>query len=236
MSARILIVEDEQPLTTLLRYNLEAEGFEVDSAAHGDEAEVRLKESLPDLVLLDWMLPGLSGIELCRRLRAKPETERLPIIMLTARGEESERLRGLETGADDYIVKPFSVPELMARVHALLRRTRPERVANLLSAGDLELDRERRRVFRNGRELVLGPTEFRLLEFFMQSPGRVYSREQLLDGVWGRDIYIDERTVDVHIGRLRKILNRGRNSDPIRTVRGSGYSFDERFGKTAERV
>ncbi|BAT58081.1 phosphate regulon transcriptional regulatory protein PhoB [Variibacter gotjawalensis] len=236
MKARILIVEDEEPLTMLLRYNLEAEGFEVDAVGHGDEAEVRLKESLPDLVLLDWMLPGLSGIELCRRLRARPETDRLPIIMLTARGEESERLRGLDTGADDYIVKPFSVPELVARVQALLRRTRPERVANMLSAGDLELDRERRRVFRNGRELQLGPTEFRLLEFFMQSPGRVYSREQLLDGVWGRDIYIDERTVDVHIGRLRKILNRGRNSDPIRTVRGSGYSFDERFGKAVERA
>ena len=232
MSARILIVEDEEPLTLLLRYNLEAEGYEVDSAVRGDEAEVRLKEATPDLVVLDWMLPGMSGIELCRRLRARADTERLPIIMLTARGEESERVRGLSTGADDYIVKPFSVPELIARIRALLRRTNPQRVAAQLAAGDLELDRERRRVSRSGREVHLGPTEFRLLEFLMQSPGRVFSREQLLNGVWGRDVYIDERTVDVHVGRLRRALNRGgRASDPIRTVRGTGYSFDERFGK-----
>jgi two-component system phosphate regulon response regulator PhoB len=236
MAARVLIVEDEEPLTLLLRYNLEAEGYEVEAAGRGDEAEVKLKESPPDLLVLDWMLPGLSGIELCRRLRARPETERLPIIMLTARGEESERLRGLSTGADDYIVKPFSVPELIARIQALLRRARPERIANVLSAGEVELDRERRRVFRGGRELSLGPTEFRLLEFFMQSPGRVFSREQLLDGVWGRDVYIDERTVDVHVGRLRKILNRGRGADPIRTVRGSGYAFDEQFGRAEERA
>jgi len=231
MTARIMIVEDEEPLTLLLRYNLEAEGYAVDTAARGDEAEVKLKEAAPDLVVLDWMLPGMSGIELCRRLRARPETERLPIIMLTARGEESERIRGLATGADDYIVKPFSVPELVARIRALLRRARPERVASKLVAGDLELDRETRRVARATREVHLGPTEFRLLEFLMQSPGRVFSREQLLDGVWGRDVYIDERTVDVHVGRLRRALNRGRVSDPIRTVRGTGYSFDERFGK-----
>jgi two-component system phosphate regulon response regulator PhoB len=231
MTARIMIVEDEEPLTLLLRYNLEAEGYAVDVAARGDEAEVKLKEAVPDLVVLDWMLPGMSGIELCRRLRARPETERLPIIMLTARGEESERIRGLSTGADDYIVKPFSVPELVARIGALLRRARPERVATRLSAGDVELDRETRRVSRASREVHLGPTEFRLLEFLMQSPGRVFSREQLLDGVWGRDVYIDERTVDVHVGRLRRALNRGRASDPIRTVRGTGYSFDERFGK-----
>jgi two-component system, OmpR family, phosphate regulon response regulator PhoB len=231
MTARIMIVEDEEPLTLLLRYNLEAEGYAVDTAARGDEAEVKLKEAAPDLVVLDWMLPGMSGIELCRRLRARAETERLPIIMLTARGEESERIRGLATGADDYIVKPFSVSELLARIRALLRRARPERVASKLSAGDLELDRETRRVSRASREVHLGPTEFRLLEFLMQSPGRVFSREQLLDGVWGRDIYIDERTVDVHVGRLRRALNRGRVSDPIRTVRGTGYSFDERFGK-----
>jgi two-component system phosphate regulon response regulator PhoB len=231
MTARIMIVEDEEPLTLLLRYNLEAEGYAVDVAARGDEAEVKLKEAAPDLVVLDWMLPGMSGIELCRRLRARPETERLPIIMLTARGEESERIRGLSTGADDYIVKPFSVPELVARIGALLRRARPERVATKLAAGDLELDRETRRVSRSSREVHLGPTEFRLLEFLMQSPGRVFSREQLLDGVWGRDVYIDERTVDVHVGRLRRALNRGRASDPIRTVRGTGYSFDERFGK-----
>jgi len=235
MGARILIVEDEKPLTLLLRYNLESEGYEVEAVASGDEAEVRLKENVPDLVVLDWMLPGLSGIELCRRLRARPETETLPVIMLTARGEESERLRGLATGADDYVVKPFSVPELLARIRALLRRTKPERVASVLSAGEIELDRTRRRVFRSGREIVLGPTEFKLLEFFMQSPGRVFTREQLLDGVWGRDVYIDERTVDVHVGRLRKTLNRGRNTDPIRTVRGAGYAFDERFGQDEER-
>jgi len=233
MSARILVVEDEEALTTLLRYNLEAEGYEVETVARGDDADTRLKERLPDLIVLDWMLPGLSGIELCRRLRTRPESKALPIIMLTARGEESERIRGLATGADDYIVKPFSVPELLARIRSLLRRARPERVASVLGAGDLELDREKKRVSRSGREVHLGPTEFRLLEFLMQSPGRVYSREQLLDGVWGRDIYIDERTVDVHVGRLRRALNRGRETDPIRTVRGAGYSFDERFGKTA---
>src|SRR4051795_5843547 len=231
MSARVLIVEDEEPLTMLLRYNLEAEGYSVETAARGDEAEVKISESAPDLVVLDWMLPGLSGIELCRRLRARPSTIRLPIIMLTARGEEGERVRGLATGADDYIVKPFSVPELIARIGALMRRASPERVAAVLTAGDVELDRERRRVSRGGREIPLGPTEFRLLEFLMQSPGRVFSREQLLDGVWGREVYIDERTVDVHVGRLRKALNRGREADPIRTVRGAGYSFDERYGK-----
>ena len=229
MSTRILIVEDEEALSLLLRYNLEAEGFEVDAVARGDEADLRLREQIPDLVILDWMMPGLSGIELCRRIRARRETERLPVIMLTARGEEGDRVRGLATGADDYIVKPFSVPELLARVRALLRRAKPAHVADLLVAGDIELDRVSHRVRRDGRELHLGPTEFKLLEFLMQSPGRVFSREQLLDGVWGHDVYIDERTVDVHIGRLRKAINRGRDSDPIRTVRGSGYSFDEMF-------
>ncbi|WP_336487833.1 phosphate regulon transcriptional regulator PhoB [Methylobacterium nigriterrae] len=229
MSTRILIVEDEEALTLLLRYNLEAEGYIVDSAVRGDEADLRLHEQLPDLILLDWMLPGLSGIELCRRIRARRETERLPIIMLTARGEEGDRIRGLGTGADDYIVKPFSVPELLARVRALLRRAKPAHVASLLIAGDIELDRMSHRIRRSGREIHLGPTEFKLLEFLMQSPGRVFSREQLLDGVWGHDVYIDERTVDVHVGRLRKAINRPRQSDPIRTVRGSGYSFDEMF-------
>src|ERR1700681_4796688 len=231
MSARILVVEDEEALTTLLRYNLDAEGYDVETVGRGDDADTRLKEHVPDLIVLDWMLPGLSGIELCRRLRARPETKALPIIMLTARGEESERVRGLATGADDYIVKPFSVPELLARIRSLLRRARPESVATVLIAGDLELDREKKRVSRSGREVHLGPTEFRLLEFLMQSPGRVYTREQMLDGVWGRDVYVDERTVDVHVGRLRKALGRGR--DPIRTVRGSGYSFDEGFAGTA---
>src|SRR6266496_3389022 len=232
MTARILIIEDEEPLTLLLRYNLEAEGYDVDTSARGDEAEIKLKESPPDLLVLDWMLPGMSGIELCRRLRARPETKQLPIIMLTARGEESERIRGLATGADDYIVKPFSVPELSARVRALLRRAAPERLADVLSFGELEVDREKKRVSRAGRAIDLGPTEYRLLEFLMERPGRVFSREQLLDGVWGSDIYIDERTVDVHVGRLRKAINRGYTSDPIRTVRGSGYALDDRFGKT----
>lgn len=231
MSARILIVEDEEALALLLRYNLEAEGYAVENVTHGDEAATRLKEGLPDLVILDWMLPGLSGIELCRRLRARPESRLLPIIMLTARGEESERVRGLATGADDYVVKPFSVPELMARVRALLRRADPGRIANVLMFGDIELNREKKRVYRFGREIELGPTEFRLLEFLLERPGRVFSREQLLNGVWGNSVYIDERTVDVHIGRLRNALIRGREVDPIRTVRGSGYALDERHQK-----
>jgi two-component system phosphate regulon response regulator PhoB len=220
MGARILIVEDEEPLMLLLRYNLEAEGYAVESAARGDEADTRLKENPPDLVVLDWMLPGISGIELCRRLRARPETRQLPIIMLTARGEESEKLRGLSTGADDYMVKPFSVPELLARVRALLRRASPESIAAVLAIGDVELDREKKRVTRGGQPVDLGPTEYRLLEFLMQRPGRVFSRQQLLDGVWGNEIYIDERTVDVHVGR-------------IRTVRSAGYAFDDRFGQGA---
>src|SRR3989440_6360023 len=233
MTARILIIEDEEPLTLLLRYNLEAEGYEVETSARGDEGETKLKEPPPDLLVLDWMLPGMSGIELCRRLRARPDTERLPIIMLTARGEESERVRGLATGADDYIVKPFSVPELSARVRALLRRAAPERLADVLSFGELEVDREKKRVSRAGRAIDLGPTEYRLLEFLMERPGRVFSREQLLDGVWGSEIYIDERTVDVHLGRLRKALNRGHESDPIRTVRGAGYAMDDQYGNAA---
>ncbi len=231
MSARILIVEDEEPLTMLLRYNLAAEGYEIDSVARGDEADTRLKERTPDLVVLDWMLPGLSGIELCRRLRARAETRQLPVIMLTARGEESEKVRGLATGADDYVVKPFSVPELLARVRALLRRVHPERMTQVLSIGDIALDREKIRVTRGDRAIDLGPTEYRLLQFLMERPGRVFSREQLLNGVWGSEAYIDERTVDVHVGRLRKALNRGRAEDPIRTVRGVGYSLDERFAR-----
>jgi two-component system phosphate regulon response regulator PhoB len=233
MAANILIVEDEEALTMLLRYNLEAEGYEVETVARGDEADARLKEHVPDLLLLDWMLPGLSGIEICRRLRTRQETRSLPIIMLTARGEESERIRGLGTGADDYIVKPFSVPELIARVAALLRRASPERTANQLNFGDIELDRERKRVSRGGRAVELGPTEFRLLEFLLERPGRVFSRAQLLDGVWGNEVYIDDRTVDVHVGRLRKALNRGHAADPIRTVRGSGYALDDQFGRAS---
>lgn len=226
---KVLIVEDEEPISLLLKYNLEAEGYQVEVCARGDEADLRLKETLPDLLLLDWMLPGLSGIELCRRIRGREETAQLPVIMLTARGEEAERIRGLSTGADDYVVKPFSVPELMARVRAILRRASPEVVSTLLKSGDIELDRETHRVRRSAKEIHLGPTEFRLLEFLMTSPGRVYSREQLLDGVWGHDVYVDERTVDVHVGRLRKALNRGKDKDPIRTVRGAGYAFNDQF-------
>lgn len=232
MTATILIVEDEADLGLMLRYNLEAEGFRVVTALSGDEAAERIREGVPDLILLDWMLPGLSGIELCRRWRAREETARVPIIMVTARGEEEERVRGLATGADDYLVKPFSVPELLARINALLRRANPQLVNAVLKAGDLELDRNAHRVRRSGREVHLGPTEYRLLEYLMRHPGRVYSRGQLLDGVWGNDVYVDERTVDVHVGRLRKAINRGRSPDPIRTVRGAGYAFDERFAVT----
>lgn len=225
----ILIVEDEESLQVLLSYNLKAEGFTVRTTASGDEVEMLVEEERPDLIVLDWMLPGLSGIEVCRMLRARADTRDIPIIMLTARGEEQERIRGLATGADDYVVKPFSVPELIARMRTILRRTAPETVADHLSAGDIVLDRRTRRVTRAARDIELSPTEFKLLEQLMRNPGRVYSREQLLNAVWGHDVYIDERTVDVHVGRLRKILNRGRQRDPIRTVRGIGYAFDERF-------
>lgn len=223
---RIMVVEDEEPLGVLLRYNLEAEGYEVEVVMRGDEAELRLQETAPDLLVLDWMVPAISGIELCRRLRMRPETERLPVIMLTARGEESDRVRGLSTGADDYLVKPFSMPEFMARVRALLRRARPEILSSVLKVGEIVLDREAHRVYRNESELKLGPTEYRLLEFMMQNPGRVFSREQLLDNVWGQATYIDERTVDVHVGRLRKAVNSGDNADVIRTIRGAGYSME----------
>ncbi|MFL5259254.1 MAG: phosphate regulon transcriptional regulator PhoB [Hyphomicrobiales bacterium] len=231
MTASILIVEDEEPIQVLLAYNLESEGFRARSTAQGEDVQRLVSEERPDLVILDWMLPGISGIEVCRLLRARPETREIPIIMLTARGEEAERVRGLATGADDYIVKPFSLLELMARIRAILRRANPEAVAELLEAGDISLDRRTRRVTRSTRDIDLSPTEFKLLEHLMQNPGRVYSRAQLLDAVWGRDIYVDERTVDVHVGRLRKSLKRGREADPIRTVRGMGYSFDERFGR-----
>jgi len=228
---RVLVVEDEAALAYLLVYNLEAEGYQVEHVDNGDEAELRIAETPPDLVILDWMLPGVSGLEICRRLRARDGARDMPVIMLTARGEENERVRGLSVGADDYVVKPFSTPELMARVRALLRRARPERIASRLSAGDIDLDRDTRRVRRGGREIHLGPTEFRLLEYFMEKPGRVFTRAQLLDSVWGMSAEIDERTVDVHVGRLRKALIRGRDKDPLRTVRGAGYSFDETFGR-----
>ncbi len=226
MSAKVLIVEDEPALAELLRYNLQAEGFAVAHTANGDEVEMMVAEERPDLVVLDWMLPEVSGIEICRRIRARPESRHLPILMLTARGEEADRIRGLSTGADDYVVKPFSLPELLARVRAILRRASPDRIADVLQSGEIVLDRAAHRVMRGQREVRLGPTEFKLLEFLMESPGRVLSRAQLLDGVWGRDTYVDERTVDVHIGRLRKALIRGREPDPVRTVRGSGYTLD----------
>jgi two-component system phosphate regulon response regulator PhoB len=231
MTASILIVEDEEPIQILLTYNLQAEGFRVRATVNGEDVAHLVNEERPDLILLDWMLPGISGIEVCRLLRSRPETRDIPVIMLTARGEENERVRGLATGADDYIVKPFSVPELLARIKTILRRVNPDAIAERLKAGDIALDRRTRRVTRATRDSTLSPTEFRLLEYLMQSPGRVYSRSQLLDAVWGRDIYVDERTVDVHVGRLRKCLKRGREIDPIRTVRGMGYSFDERFGR-----
>ena len=230
MAPSVLVVEDEEPLRILLRYNLEAEGFDVRTVADGDEVETLVDERRPELILLDWMLPGLSGLEVCRRMRSRKDTRDIPIIMLTARGEEAERVRGLATGADDYVVKPFSVPELIARVHSVLRRANPDVLAQTLEAGDIVLDCLRQRATRKGRDLNLSPTEFRLLEHLMRSPGRVFTRDQLLDTVWGQDSFVDDRTVDVHVGRLRKTLNRGRDKDPIRTVRGTGYSFDERFG------
>ena len=231
MAASILIVEDEPAIHQLLAYNFEAEGFRARVVETGEEVHAAITQEMPDLVLLDWMLPGLSGIEVCRLIRARAETQKLPIIMLTARGEEAERVRGLATGADDYIVKPFSVPEVVARVRSILRRSKPESVAEELIRGEITLDRGKKRVSRSVREVQLSPTEFRLLEYLMQSPGRVYSRAQLLDRVWNSDAEVDERTVDVHVGRLRKSLSRGKEHDPIRTVRGSGYAFDERFGR-----
>ncbi|HEY6519376.1 MAG TPA: phosphate regulon transcriptional regulator PhoB [Roseiarcus sp.] len=234
-ATRILVVEDEIDVALLIAYNLEAEGYVVESVARGDDAELRLTEDAPDLLILDWMLPGVSGIEICRRLRARETTRTLPIIMVTAKHEESERVRGLAVGADDYVVKPFLVMELMARVHALLRRSRPERVAERLYVGDLDLDRLTRRVRRGDRDIRLGPTDFRLLECLLEKPGRVFSRAQLLDLVWGRSAEVDERTVDVHIGRLRKKLSKGKERDPIRTVRAAGYAIDEGFGQNDRR-
>ncbi len=225
--AKILVAEDEEALGILLRYNLEAEGYSVEIVERGDEAELRLNENPPDLLVLDWMIPGVSGIELCRRIRQAKDISTLPVLMLTARGEEGDRVRGLSTGADDYMVKPFSMAEFIARVRALLRRSKPEILANVLSVSDIVLDRETHRVFRSETEIALGPTEFRLLQFLLQNPGRVFSRGQLLDNVWGDTVYIDERTVDVHIGRLRKAINAGDAVDPIRTVRGAGYSIRE---------
>jgi len=226
MIPQVLVVEDEDALSALLQYNLDKEGYAVTVAGDGEEALVLIDEQQPDLIVLDWMLPKVSGVEVCRRLRARPETRNLPIIMLTARGEESDRIRGLDTGADDYVVKPFSMSELAARIRAVLRRIRPGLADDRLHHGDIVVDRAAHRVRRADKEIHLGPTEFRLLDYLMQHPGRVFSREQLLDAVWGSDVYVEARTVDVHIGRLRKALNRDLNTDPIRTVRSAGYSLD----------
>jgi two-component system, OmpR family, phosphate regulon response regulator PhoB len=232
---RILLVEDDYDLALLLSYNLEKEGYVVETVMSGDEADLRLTETFPDLVVLDWMLPGLSGIEICRRLRAREKTHKLPIIMVTGRSGEAERVRGLSVGADDYVVKPFSMAELMARVRGLLRRCQSERISERLVAADLDLDSKSRRVQRGLRVVQLPPTEFRLLEHIMRCPGRVFSRAQLLDAVWGQTARIDERSVDVRIGRLRRALSKGRERDPIRTVRGIGYAFDENFGSGRSR-
>ena len=223
----VLVAEDESALVTLLRYNLEREGYRVVEATDGEEALLLAAEEKPDLVLLDWMLPQLSGIEVCRRLRARPESRNVPILMLTARGEEADRVRGLNTGADDYITKPFSMTELLARLRAVMRRIRPSLSEDTVKVGDIEMDRVAHRVRRSGREVHLGPTEYKLLDHLIQHPGRVFSREQLLDAVWGSNIYVEARTVDVHVGRLRKALNIDGTKDPIRTVRSAGYSLDE---------
>jgi two-component system, OmpR family, phosphate regulon response regulator PhoB len=227
MSAHILIVEDEAALVELLRYNLEKEGYRVSVAVDGEEGLTAIEESKPDLIILDWMLPLVSGLEVCRQIRRKATTRGLPIIMLTARSEETDRVRGLEVGADDYITKPFSPSELMARVRAVLRRAQPSAASDVLTYGGLVMDLSAHRVLRNGRLVHLGPTEFRLMRFLMERPGRVYSREQLLDAVWGQDIYVEPRTVDVHIRRLRKAINAPSEPDLIRTVRSAGYSLDE---------
>ena len=228
MIPNVLVVEDEDALSALLQYNLDKEGYRVTVAADGEEALMLVDERLPDLVVLDWMLPKVSGVEVCRRLRARPETRNLPIIMLTARGEESDRIRGLDTGADDYVVKPFSMSELAARIRAVLRRIRPGLAEDRLQHGDITVDRVAHRVRRADREIHLGPTEFRLLDYLMQHPGRVFSREQLLDAVWGHDRAVTDRTVDVYILRLRqKIEQDPTNPGYIRSVRGFGYSFNE---------
>jgi two-component system phosphate regulon response regulator PhoB len=221
-----LIVEDESPLVELIRYNLMKEGYEVAVAMDGEEALLTIEERQPDIVLLDWMLPKLAGIEVARRLRSKASTRNLPIIMLTARTEESDRIRGLDIGADDYMTKPFSMSELTARIRAVMRRIRPALAEDIVVVGDISIDRAAHRVVRNEVEVHLGPTEFRLLDFFIQHPGRVFSREQLLDAVWGSDVYVETRTVDVHIGRLRKALSKGGGEDPIRTVRSAGYALN----------
>lgn len=223
---KALIVEDEEAIATLLEYNLSREDFDTRIAADGEDALAKLQEFHPDIVILDWMLPKISGIEVCRRIRQDPESRNLPIIMLTARSEEADRIRGLDTGADDYLTKPFSTAELVARVKAVLRRIRPALVEDVVSYGDLKVDRTAHRVWRGDKEIHLGPTEFRLIDHLIQHPGRVFSREQLLNAVWGSDVFVEVRTVDVHVGRLRKALVKFGHDDPIRTVRAAGYSLD----------
>lgn len=223
---KVLIVEDEESISTLLDYNLAREDFETRIAVDGEDALLKIDEFGPDIAIIDWMLPKVSGIEVCRRLRQNAETRNLPIIMLTARSEEVDRIRGLETGADDYLTKPFSTAELLARVRAVLRRIRPALVEDVVSYGDLKVDRTAHRVWRGEQEIHLGPTEFRLLDHLIQHPGRVFSREQLLNAVWGSDVFVEVRTVDVHVGRLRKALTKYDHDDPIRTVRAAGYSLD----------
>jgi len=222
----VLVVEDEAALATMLRYNLEKQGFRVEEAADGQEALTRIAETLPDLVLLDWMLPVMSGLEVCRQIRRRPNTRDLPVIMVTARTEDQDAVRGLNTGADDYITKPFSMEALLARMRALLRRSNAVPAKGQLTFHDIALDLSAHRVSRNGRPVHLGPTEFRLLEFFMQHPRRVFSREEVLDAVWGPDIHVEPRTVDVHIRRLRKAINGTGELDVVRTVRAAGYALD----------
>lgn len=225
MKPYVLVAEDESAVAELIVYNLEREDYEVAVAADGEEAMIMIDERTPDLLLLDWMLPKVSGIEICRRVRTTGANPNMPIIMLTARSEESDRIRGLDTGADDYVTKPFSTTELLARVRAVLRRIRPGLSEDKMVIGDIEIDRVAHLVSRNGTPIHLGPTEFRLLDYFMQHPGRVFSREQLLDSIWGSDVYVEARTVDVHVGRLRKALKKSGGADPIRTVRSAGYAL-----------
>ncbi|GHA92014.1 DNA-binding response regulator [Algimonas arctica] len=226
MKPYVLIVEDEDALATLLEYNFDKEGYETAIAMDGEEALLLASERAPDLIVLDWMLPKLSGVEVCRRLRRRKETSKTPVIMLTARSDETDRITGLDFGADDYMIKPFSMPELFARTRALMRRAKPSLLEDIIRVGDVEVDSQAFRVKRNGETVHLGPTEFRLLDHFVRHPGRVFSREQLLDAVWGRDVYVEARTVDVHIGRLRKALKVSGKPDPIRTVRSAGYAFE----------
>ena len=221
----VLVVDDEAAQREMLIYNVEAEGYRTSKAADGEEAMMAVAEDPPDIIVLDWMMPRLSGIEVCRQLKSKPETREIPVIMLSARSEDVDKVRGLETGADDYVVKPFSVTELMARLRAQLRRVRPSMAGQVLRFDDITLDAETHRVTRGDKEIKLGPTEFRLLSTFMEKPGRVWTRDHLLDRVWGRDIYVDTRTVDVHVGRLRKALMAKGGSDPLRTIRGAGYAL-----------